>query len=161
MAIKEKSEADAKIGDAIRALMAKSDTYNQKELAERMGIAPATLSQMFSGVAPLAIERFFQILAILNPQKDDLEHLFMLYRSKLAFARNTQLLFIPKESLTIEQQRELEIIRLWIDASRSELFSQSPVVDNAVEDLVVYARKLTGEESIKALSILKTIFGER
>lgn len=152
---KEKLDVDAKIGEKIRTLMSESGK-SQKDIAEMIGIAAPTLNQMISGVVPLAAERFFQVLAILNPSTDQLFELFRLYREKLSAKRYNQLIQIPAEQQTAQDRRELKIIQLWVLNSVIEDGSGSQL-----DALKVYVSKLNEEEAGKALSVLKVMFGEK
>ena len=154
---KEKLNVDAKIGEKIRNLMGKSE-LSQKDIADRIGITAPTLNQMLSGVVPLAIERFFQILAILNPGMEQLLELFRLYREKLSAKRYGQLIQIPADQQTVQDKRELKIIQLWILNS----VVADPGADTSNSDaLKAYVCKLNEEEAGKALSVLKVMFGEK
>lgn len=137
MATKERNEYDAKIGGAIRALM--PDNCDQKNLAKQMGITPPTLSQMLSGVVPFAIGRFFQLLALLNPEEDVLEYLFELYREKLSAGRYNELISVPCENRTPLECKELEIIQLW---NNSPSPIQKTTDETDVEELIELVKRL-------------------
>lgn len=107
---KTKNQYDILIGSAIRELIERS-SFNQKELAEKCGIKDSSLCQMLSGIAPLATDRFFQILSFLDPDPDMLDHLFCLFRQKISDSRLMHLK--SKENLSAEEKRELLIISAW------------------------------------------------
>ena len=56
----------------------------QNELAKRIGIQPSSLNQMISGVAPLPLERFCQIISIIRLEKHEVNEAFAIYRDKLS-----------------------------------------------------------------------------
>ena len=116
----KKNHFDILIGDAIRKMIDKSD-YNQKELAEKCGIKDSSLCQMLSGIAPLAPDRFFQILSYLVPDSDMIDYLFCLFRQKISDSRLTYLQ--NKQNLSVEEKRELSIISAWncISENQSDL----------------------------------------
>lgn len=151
---KERNEYGARIGDVIRALMPNS--CDQKDFAKQMGITPQTLSQMLSGVAPLAIGRFFQLLALLNPPKGTLDYLFELYRKKLSAGRYDELTSIPVGNRTPLECKELEIIQLW---NNSPVSTEKIADEVEVEELIELVKQLPKAQRPVFKSLMQAVIG--
>ncbi len=154
MVTKERNEYGARIGDVIRALMPNS--CDQKDFAKQMGITPQTLSQMLSGVAPLAIGRFFQLLALLNPPKGTLDYLFELYRKKLSAGRYDELTSIPAGNRTPLECKELEIIQLW---NNSPVSTEKIADEVEVEELIELVKQLPKAQRPVFKSLMQAVIG--
>ena len=55
----------------------------QKDLAQKMNIAAASLNQMLTGVVSLPLSRFLQIIHILSPPDAEIDRVFELYYGDL------------------------------------------------------------------------------
>ena len=56
---------------------------NQKELAEKLGIAPPSFSTMLSGKIALPLSRFLQIVFLLKPKQSEVDQVWELYLEEL------------------------------------------------------------------------------
>lgn len=56
---------------------------SQKELAEKLGIAPPSFSTMLSGKIALPISRFLQIIYFLHPEQSEIDCVWELYLKEL------------------------------------------------------------------------------
>lgn len=145
MTARTKNHFDILIGAIVRELIDVSK-FNQKELAAKCGIKDSSLCQMLLGTAPLAPDRFFQILSLLDPDPDTLDQLFCLFRQKISDNRLTYLK--DKENLSPEEKRELLIISAW---------NNIPKQNQADEDLRAEMHSMIDQLTTEQLKTLKPI----
>ena len=156
------------IAQKTAALVDKSD-IRRSELARSLSIAAPTVTQMLSGITPLPLERFFQIVNIVKASRREINDIFALYMQKFSIPaesiamldggwinqRYEQLLKIPDDQLTEINRKELEVIRYWNGETAAE--SITPVLTHNAK-LQEYVRSLDESQSEKALSMLKLMF---
>lgn len=164
---KDKNYYDSKIGTLIKGIIERS-AYNQKDVANHIGINPATMSQMLTGNAALPIERFFQIVGYLNPDRQAVNEIFALYQQKLAIPANAiamldggwilqrykKLMEIPEAELTEINRKEIEVIRYW-----NGITEGIPAVGFNAR-LQEYVKNLDEVQSETALKVLVAMFGK-
>ena len=171
----EKNLIDKRIGNKVKEAMRRSRIeMTQRKLASELGITEVTISQMLSGVAPLPLERFFQMVAILKPMREDVNEIFRLYQEKFNFPddafsmidcgwvqkRYAELQAQPAEQLSEINKKEIEVIRYW-NSGMAEPAASGEIQADAKQQLLEYVGKLNEEEAGKALSVLKVMFGEK
>ena len=171
----EKNLIDKRIGDKVKTAMKRARVeMTQRKLASELGITEVTISQMLSGVAPLPLERFFQMVAILKPIREDVNEIFRLYQEKFSFPddafsmidcgwvqkRFAELQAQPAEQLSEINKKEIEVIRYW-NSGMIELAGSSEAQPDAKQQLLEYVGKLNADESARALMALKGFFGEK
>ena len=107
----------------------RNSASSQRDVASLLGIKESSLSQMLSGVAPLPVERFFQIVGIIRPDRTAVNEIFALYQKKYSIPpsaialldggwvmqRYNTLLEIPESELSEFNRKELEVIRGWLN----------------------------------------------
>ena len=156
------------IAQKTAALVDKSD-IRRSELARSLSIAAPTVTQMLSGITPLPLERYFQIVNIVKASRREINDIFALYMQKFSIPaesiamldggwinqRYEQLLKIPDDQLTEINRKELEVIRYWNGETAAE--SITPVLTHNAK-LQEYVRSLDESQSEKALSMLKLMF---
>ena len=169
----EKNLIDKRIGNKVKAAMKRARVeMTQRKLASELGITEVTISQMLSGVAPLPLERFFQMVAILKPTREDVNEIFRLYQEKFSFPddafalidcgwvqkRYAELQVKGAENLSEINKKEIEVIQYW-NSGMSEAVPAEP--EDAKQQLLEYVGKLNADESARALMALKGFFGEK
>lgn len=147
--IEDCANIDKKISQGVKDLVIDSQ-MTQVDLANRMDIAKPTLSQMLSGVKPLPIERFFEIVGIINPARKPVNEVFALYQKKYSIPaaaialldggwilqRYSELLKIPETELSEFNQKELEVIRGWLDIESECTSTKQDISRKRLHELV-------------------------
>lgn len=101
----------------------------QKELAEKLGITPASLSAMLSGKVGLPLERFLQIVHILRPPADEVAEAWGLYLDDLKIPRNAlDLVMQNYGTAPANESIRARIHRLVDEIDESKLATIEPVL---------------------------------
>lgn len=158
---------DVKIGEIVVRSIERS-SLTQKHVARELGISAPSLSKMLKGGCPLPLERFFQIIGIVEFSPPDAKEIISIYKARFnlpdeAFfllgnswiqSRFQKLLQLPESELADINRKEIEVIRYWNNGCRDD---QSDT--DYREALRSYADALSQEEARKGLEVLKLIFG--
>lgn len=126
------SDIDNQISVLVKNAIRNSSS-SQRDVANLLGIKESSLSQMLSGVAPLPVERFFQIVGIIHPDRAAANEIFALYQEKYSIPssaivlldggwimqRYNELLKIPETGLSEFNRKELEVICGWLNISNT------------------------------------------
>lgn len=124
----EDSNLDNQISAAVKELVLKSG-QSQRDVASSLGITEVSVSKMLSGVSPLPLERFFQIIALLNPNRNVANTIFALYQKKFSIPpeaialldggwimqKYKSLVAIPEADRSEMNRKEIEVIRYWFN----------------------------------------------
>ena len=79
---KRKTEMGNAVGSIVKQWISESE-YNQKDLAEKAGISPASLCKFLSADSDLPFPRFLQIVSILRPPQNEIDLAFENYLDEL------------------------------------------------------------------------------
>ena len=88
----------------------------QKELADRLGVAPPSLNKMLKGTSPFPLPRFLQTAYILSPGEAEINRVFALYLAELKIPAAAMRLIVghppAADAVTIRQRIHALVDRL-------------------------------------------------
>lgn len=112
---------------------------NQRETAEKIGIATSSLHQMLSGKIRLPLLRFLQIAYYQNPPKAEVDEVFNLFLAKVD---------LPPDAIRIAVG----------DAPLPEMSNKKAELDAVID--AVMASDLDDAAKVKVYNIIKNIRGK-
>lgn len=82
----------------------------QKDFAQQLGIADATLSLMLTGKQKYPIHRFIQTVFFLRPSQQEINKAFNIYLSRLDLPQDSVTLHLPAEQVEQSAAEKLDSI---------------------------------------------------
>ena len=160
---------DVKIGEIVVRSIERSN-LTQKHVARELGISAPSLSKMLKGGCPLPLERFFQIIGIVEFSPPDAKEIISIYRKRFNIPdaalyllgdawvqeRLKKLLQTPDAKLTDINRKEIEVISYWNRGCQDD----TEAVDYRAA-LRSYVDSLDQDEARKGLKVLKIMFDDK